>query len=390
MYAVLIVLILFSLGAEHYIMTGIIQYIAEGLHITLSQASYINSIYFVGAAISGPIMILLIRNKHKITALSILSICIISGNLLIYFFPSYNTLIIGRLIASLAHSTFFGLSTVMIYQLSQKNKAFNVQLVSCATTVANTIAVPFCVKLSQSYSWEYSFLFVAISSSIGLIILLLFTCCNNTQIRAQNINQTKFINEIKHLLKNKSANSILLVSFLNYLSFFVTVSFLSVIITESMGFPKESLGKILGFIGSGMIFGGFLGSILYDKFHSKTAPIYISICLILTSLSVALFHNQKNISIFCLFIFQILSFSLVPYYKTKIVSKACSAPNLIATVNNVTLMLGSAAGAIIAGKLIQNYTAIQMPFFSAIISSVTAIAIIYNCYLDTNYKCEFD
>ena len=107
---------------------------------------------------------MLIRNLPRVVSLSILASFIIVGNSLIYFFPSYEMLLIGRILASFAHSAFFGLSTVIAYQLSEKRKGFNIQLISFATTLASSFGVPISVKLSQIYGWHTSFLFISLSA----------------------------------------------------------------------------------------------------------------------------------------------------------------------------------------------------------------------------------
>ena len=149
-----------------------------------------------------------------------------------------------------------------------------------------------------------------------------------------------------------------------------------------MVLPHEILPRILLFIGIGMISGGFLGAALYDKFHSKISPIFLTLGLIILSFSIPFLKNYSYLSIFGLFLFELLSFSLVPYYKTKVVSKSLNAPNLVTTLNNVSLGLGSAFGAIIAGKLINHHSAIEMLYFSGIISVATLGVVIYNYRLD--------
>ena len=391
MYIVVIVLVLisFSLGLEHYVMTGIIQYISHDLNISLAEASYLNSIYFVGVVISGPIMILLIRNLPKFISLSILAGFIVLGNFLIYLFPTFNMLVIGRILASFSHSAFFGISAVLLYQLSPNRKGLNIQLISFATTLANSIGVPISVGLSQAYGWHVSFLFVALSAFAALILMLCFS--NSTdKSKTSSIVKTSFKAELRNLFHNKSALSIMFIAFLNYISFFITISFLSVIITEYFGFPDESLPKILMFIGAGMIAGGFLGALLYDRFHSKIAPVFLVIALIILSFSIPFLKNYNYFSIFGLFLFELLSFSLVPYFKTKIISKSLDAPNLVTTLNNVLLGLGSALGAVLAGKLIEYHSAVEMLYFSGIVSVTTLGLVIYNYRLDraSSYKEE--
>lgn len=370
-------LIAFSLGIEHYVMTGIIQYISQDLAIPISEASYINSIYFIGVVLSGPIMIMTIRNQSRVVALTILSTFIIVGNLLIYFFPSYGILIFGRLIASLSHSAFFGLSAVIAYQTSVKYKGLSVQLISFATTIANMIGVPICAKLSQLYGWRFSFLFIALFTAVASAMMLYLEKIGKFSKTKIIIEKTSFMEELKNLFQNKSALSIVFISFINYVSFFITMSFLSVIITDYLRFDKNLLPIILILVGSGMMVGGFVGAIVYDKFHSRIAPVYLILTLILLSFTIPFLQSNKILSVFCLFLFQLISFSFVPYYKTKIVSRTLSAPYFATTMNNVFLGCGSAVGAIIGGKLIQHYPAINMLYFSGTISIITGLFIFY-------------
>ena len=96
----------FAIGTTEFVIVGLVPTIAADLGVSLPSAGLLVSLYAVGVAIGAPILTALTgRWNRKIVLMSLMGLFVI-GNLLAWQAPSYETLILARILTGLAHGVF--------------------------------------------------------------------------------------------------------------------------------------------------------------------------------------------------------------------------------------------------------------------------------------------
>lgn len=91
------------------------------------------------------------------------------GNAVSALAPTFAVMLIGRVVASLAHGAFFGIGSVVAADLvAPQKKAAAISLMFTGLTVANVVGVPLGTFVGHTAGWRATFLIVAALGVVGL------------------------------------------------------------------------------------------------------------------------------------------------------------------------------------------------------------------------------
>ncbi|GAA3259881.1 Sugar efflux transporter SotB [Lactococcus lactis subsp. lactis] len=160
----------FAIGSTEFISVGLMPMIVNTFNISLSQAGLTVSLYALGVTVGAPLLTILTGTWNRKTLMvSIMGLFII-GNLLSAFAPTFLLLLVGRVLASLAHGIFMSISTVIAADVVRPEKrASAIALMFTGLTVATVIGVPLGTFIGQHSNWHMSFVFIVVIGLIGLI-----------------------------------------------------------------------------------------------------------------------------------------------------------------------------------------------------------------------------
>ena len=102
----------FAMGADEFIVAGVIEDIAADLDVTLGAVGWFESAYAIGVAIGAPLFAVIGAGADRRRMLLITATIFVGGNLISAFGPSYETIMIGRVVAALSHGAFFGIAAI--------------------------------------------------------------------------------------------------------------------------------------------------------------------------------------------------------------------------------------------------------------------------------------
>lgn len=96
----------------------------------------------------------------------------VAGNLLCALAPNYEMLMAARVIAALAHGSFFGAGAVVAGHIAEPGKgARAIALMFTGLTVANILGVPLGTLLGQELGWRSTFWAVSLLGVAALAII---------------------------------------------------------------------------------------------------------------------------------------------------------------------------------------------------------------------------
>ncbi|MDF2645965.1 MAG: major facilitator superfamily 1 [Paenibacillus sp.] len=363
----------FAIGMTEFVIMGLLPNVANDLHVSISSAGQLITMYALGVAIGAPILTVLTHRIPQKKLLCLLMLLFILGNGISVFAPSYAILMGARMITALTHGTFFGVGAVIASNLVRPDKrAGAVSIMMAGLTIANIIGVPLGTFIGQHMGWRSSFGAIAIMGIIALIGILIFI----PQIRHDK--PASIVKQISALAKPKLL-LYLLIGALGNAGLFAVFTYITPLLVQVSGFAEHSVTWILVLFGCGVTIGNIVGGKLADwKLMPSILGLYLSICVILTLFTFTIYSPVA--AVLTIFLWGAASFAVFPGLQVRIMSLAQAAPALASTSSHSAGNLGNAAGAFIGGWVITHLAITALPWVGAVLVGL-ALILGFACYL---------
>lgn len=149
---------IFAMVTSEFQVSGMIPVMADDLGVTISQIGYLVSIYAVAMAFGGPLLAIGLLKIAPKTALLILYLVFISGEVLGALAASYEALIVARLITGAASGAFFGVALAICVQLvAESLRGWAVSIVLAGIMVGTVLGLPMANLIGTHLGWRESF-----------------------------------------------------------------------------------------------------------------------------------------------------------------------------------------------------------------------------------------
>lgn len=371
----------FAIGTTEFVIVGLVPTIATDLGVSLPSAGLLVSLYAVGVAIGAPILTALTgRWNRKIVLMSLMGLFVI-GNLLAWQAPSYETLILARILTGLAHGVFFSIGSMIATSLVSKEKeASAIAIMFAGLTVALVTGVPLGTWIGQHFGWRATFLVV---SALGLIALI-----GSAILVPKNLKKSipaTFKEQLQVIVKPQLL-LVYLMTILGYGGTFTAFTYLAPILEKQTKFAPSAIGLIMLVYGVSVAIGNIWGGKLADK----RGPIS-ALSIIFSALSVILllftFTMQSKIAaVLTILVWGAFAFGNVPGLQIYVVKQAekytPNAVDVASGLNIAAFNIGIALGSVIGGSVVENMSLQDTAWIGAVISLMALAVTRYSGLLD--------
>lgn len=236
----------FAIGMSEFVIMGLLPNVARDFDVTVSQAGQLITGYALGVAIGGPILVMLTIKWNRKLLLLALMIIFILGNFAVSLSPNYPLMMVGRIITSLAHGSFFGIGSILAASMVKPEKrASAMALMFMGLSLSNILGVPFGTLIGQNFGWKMTFVIIAF---IGIVAWfgILFVVPNQKQTV-----QSSVISELK-ILKEKQLWLTLAVTLFGFSSVFAFFTYISSVLTDVSHVQENLISYLLIIFGVGV------------------------------------------------------------------------------------------------------------------------------------------
>ncbi|TMP08220.1 MFS sugar transporter [Pseudoalteromonas sp. S3178] len=371
----------FAIGTTEFVIVGLVPTIANDLGVSLPSAGLLVSLYAVGVAIGAPVLTALTgRWNRKIVLISLMGLFVV-GNLLAWQAPSYETLILARILTGLAHGVFFSIGSMIATSLVSKDKeASAIAIMFTGLTVALVTGVPLGTWIGQHFGWRATFLVVSL---LGLIALI-----GSAILVPKNLKQSipaTFKEQLQVIVKPRLL-LVYLMTILGYGGTFTAFTYLAPILEQQTGFEPSAIGLIMLVYGVSVAVGNIWGGKLADKRGPISALSIIFSALIIILLAFTFTMESKVAAVLTILIWGALAFGNVPGLQLYVVKQAKKhTPNAVDVASGLNIAafnIGIALGSIIGGSVVESMTLQDTAWIGAAISALALIATRYSGMLD--------
>lgn len=335
----------FAIGTTEFIIMGILPEVAKDLDVSISSAGLLVTGYAIGVAIGAPLLTALTGKMSRKTVLQMLMLLFVLGNTLCAIAPTYEFLLISRILAAFAHGTFFGVGSVVASRLVPPEKQSSaVAMIFTGVSVANIIGVPLGTFVGQSLGWRASFWIISVLGVFAILFITKFI----PQISVTSV--PSFRQEIR-VLKNPQVQLTLLMTILSFVGVFAAFTYIAPILTDITKFDPSAITPILLLYGVGLTIGNTVAGRLSDW---KLMPTIVGMLILLTIVMGSFYvtSEYKVWAIVTVFLWGFASFGHVPGLQMRVIAQAKGAPNIAASLNISAFNLGIALGSFVGGIVI--------------------------------------
>ncbi|WP_037856266.1 MFS transporter [Streptomyces sp. NRRL S-340] len=343
----------FGIGTTEFVIMGLLPQVAGDFGVSIPTAGLLVTGYAVGVMLGAPLMTVLGTKISRKRMLMLLMGLFIAGNLLSALAPTFPVMLVGRVVASLAHGAFFGIGSVVAADLVAPGKrAGAIAMMFTGLTFANVVGVPLGTLIGQSAGWRVTFAAVAALGVVGLAGIARLV---PEMPRAEGV-------RLRHELAAFKNTQVLLAMAMTVLGFggvFAAITYIAPMMTRVTGFADGSVTWLLVLFGLGMVAGNLVGGRFADR--ALMPLLYISLSAL--ALVLALFTltaHDKIASAVTIILIGAFGFATVPPLQKRVLDQAHGAPTLASAVNIGAFNLGNALSAWIGGLVIDagfGYTA---------------------------------
>lgn len=343
----------FGIGTTEFVVVGLLPQIAGDYGVSVPTAGLLVTGYALGVVAGAPLMTALGTKVSRKRMLILLMGLFVVGNLVSAVAPVLAVMLVGRVIASLAHGAFFGIGSVVASELVAPHKrAGAIAMMFTGLTVANVVGVPLGTFVGQSAGWRITFVLVA---GLGVLGLLGVVRLVPDLPRPEGV-------RLRHEVAVLRKPQVLLAMAMTVLGFggvFAAITYLAPMMTDVTGYADGSVTWLLVLFGLGMVAGNLVGGRFADR---HLMPMLFTalgaLGVVLAAFTVT--AHDKTAAAVTVFLIGALGFATVPPLQKRVLDQASGAPTLASALNIGAFNLGNALAAWLGGLVISaghSYTA---------------------------------
>ncbi|MFD0147862.1 MFS transporter [Streptomyces sp. NPDC055721] len=335
----------FGIGTTEFVVMGLLPGIAADYGVSIPTAGLLVTGYALGVVVGAPLLTVLGGKVSRKRMLMLLMGLFVLGNTLSALAPSFGMMLAGRVIASLAHGSFFGIGSVVAAGLvAPDKKAGAIATMFTGLTVANFVGVPLGTFVGQAVGWRATFAGVAALGVVGLLgILRLVPDMPRPEGAHLRRELTAF--------RNPQVLLAMAMTVLGFGGVFAAITYIAPMMTEVAGYSEGAVTWLLVLFGVGMFLGNLLGGRYADRALMPLLYVTLGGLAVVLALFTVLAHHKVLAAITILLI-GALGFATVPPLQKRVLDQAHGAPTLASAVNIGAFNLGNALAAWLGGLVI--------------------------------------
>jgi DHA1 family inner membrane transport protein len=149
---------IYAMVTSEFVVAGLMPQIASGLDVSIPQVGYLITAFAVAMALGGPVLTVLAMRLRPKTALLLLFVVFLAGNVLAATASGYPAMLLARLVTGAASQAFFGAAVsicVVLVQPEVRGRAISV--VINGLMLGTLLGLPLATTVGAAYGWRAAF-----------------------------------------------------------------------------------------------------------------------------------------------------------------------------------------------------------------------------------------
>jgi len=369
----------FGIGLTEFVIMGLLPEVAADFQVSEATAGWLISGYALAVVVGALLLTAAVTRFERKPVLAVLMLLFIAGNLISALAPDYSMMMIGRIVAALAHGAFFGIGAVVAADMvAPTKKAGAIAIMFTGLTAANVLGVPFGTMLGQAAGWRSTFWAITVIGIISLVGILTLVPKTGSGDAAPG----SLRSELRAFRSGQVWLSIL-VTILGYGGMFGAFTYIAFTLTEVTGFAASTVPWLLIVFGIGLFIGNTVGGKAADRNVDRTLLVVLAV-LVVVLLGFALTAGNQPLTIASIVLLGGFGFATVPGLQMRVMKYAHSAPTLASGANIGAFNVGNALGAWLGGVTITAGLGYTSPIWAG--AGITLLGLVVMAIAATSAK----
>ncbi|EGP4874602.1 MFS transporter [Enterococcus faecium] len=350
----------FLVGTSQYIVSGILDTIANSLDITLATAGQLMTIFSLVYAIFTPILIGITssidRRKLMIFSLSLFVI----GNILAFILPGYQLFVVARVVMALGAGIVVVTALTIATKIAPEGKqGSSIAIVMMGLSSSLIIGVPIGRIISSLLGWRVIFGVIAL---LGILAMIL--------IRAsipliQGDKPVPLVQQLA-LLKKWRITIGLAITFFWLGGYSIAYTYLSPYLLNVSGIEEKHLNGVLLIFGIASLLGSKFGGFSTDRWGvQKTLLGGMALHIVMLILLSLVTNSYIRVSII-LILWSFAAWSSGPTQQYNLATIEPESSGILLGLNQSVMQLAMAAGAGIGGVFVEKVSLSSVTWIGAL------------------------
>ncbi|MCY7734145.1 MFS transporter [Bacillus safensis] len=355
----LLALAAFLIGTIEYIITGIIQMVADDLQVTTSAAGLLVTSLALSAAIGAPIVIALTINIDRRKILSWMLIIFTLSNIVTSVSYSFEMVLMTRVLQGISGGTAIVVAMAVATRLVEREKrgtAIGIILMGLSSSLV--LGVPIGTFLSSMMGWKALFAAIGLITLIPLIVVY-------RRIPSMKEQEPVTLGMQLSILKDKRILLAVAVTLFYVGGYSTLFTYLTPFLQESANLSITEISGILLLAGICSFLGSSLGGVAADK-KGPTFTIFSGIILqIIMLMLLAFVTGNLVVMVAVIMIWMIATWSTSPAQQLYLVTLVPKSPDIALSVNTSFIQFGFALGSGLGGLVLSRTSILNLSWISA-------------------------
>ncbi|OLL32373.1 MFS sugar transporter [Burkholderia sp. SRS-W-2-2016] len=357
----------FAIGTTEFVIVGLIPTISSDLAISLPSAGLLVSLYALSVAVGAPLLTALTGRVPRKLLLAGLMALFTIGNLVAWRAPSYEALIVARVLTGLAHGVFFSVGSIIATTLVPKEKAASaIATMFSGMTVAFVAGIPLGTFIGQHFGWRATFLIVALFGLIAFLGAVAFV--------PRNLAHTRPAGLLKQfgVLAQPRLVLVYAMTAVGYGGSLIAFTFMAPLLEQISGFTPAQVSIVLVAYGVSVAAGNMWGGKLADRVGPVKALKRIFLLLAAVLLALTFTVHNRWLAVLTMLAWGAVAFGNVPALQVYVVQQARrfapESADVAAGFNIAAFNLGVAGGSSLGGLIVAHIGLGHTPWIAAAVT----------------------
>ncbi|MEW9625555.1 MFS transporter [Rhodanobacter geophilus] len=355
----------FGIGTTEFVIMGLLQQVSASLGVSIATAGLLISGYAFGVFVGAPAITLATRRLPRKAVLLGLMAIFTLGNLACALATSYAALMAARVLASLAHGTFFGVGSVVATSLvPEQRRASAIATMFNGLALATLVGVPVCAWLGLHHGWHAAFWAITAIGVLAVAALAMWLPDTHDDVAPVSLGTEL------HAIAGAPVLIGLATTVSGFAGVFVVYTFIEPLLTRVTGFGDAMVSPVLLVFGLGMAIGNPLGGKLADRnLANAMVGTLAALAVVLVAFGFAM-HARWTMVLFT-GLLGMAMFATVAPLQMWILRRAGDAPSLASSLNIGAFNLANALGAWLGSEAVARGAGlVALPWIAALVTVV--------------------